>query len=250
MPQTVFDVGDAITSRLKLGVVPDGTTVVTVDVLRPDGTAILDPVISAFENVDEKVAQFYATDTGAAGATTVDAAGDWVVIWYVTGTGASVSPKVYNVRELPATATRPTWAPFLSNVADYVSWMTVDITTPGGEVPLGTFNGNTSPTDEQAHRLLDAAVSYVGAALGGTVAVSVYPIARAVAAIRAAAAIARSFARSAEDRAAADALDRRASADLLVLIQANADVGAPGSTGADVPVWGFPEPVAWGDDDL
>jgi hypothetical protein len=38
MPQTVYDVGDPITSRLKLGVTPDGTTVATVAVQRPDGT--------------------------------------------------------------------------------------------------------------------------------------------------------------------------------------------------------------------
>src|ERR1041384_1946576 len=105
--QTVYDVGDPITTRLKLGVVPDGTTNVTLTVTRPDGTTIATPAISAWENVDEKAAQFYATDDGTLTGRPAPADGDWLVVWKVTGKGANVAAKVYSVAPLPGTSTRP-----------------------------------------------------------------------------------------------------------------------------------------------
>lgn len=251
--QTVFDVGDPITSKITLGVPPDGTTNVSIDVYRPDGTAIADPAISAFGGVggDEKTAQFYATVDGtSSGATTAGVAdGDWVVVWKVTGTGAAVAAKVYNVRPLPGSSLRPTWVPFLSEVADHVGRMTIDEVTPGNEIPLGTFNGLTTPNDAQAQRLTDAAAALISGRLPG-MAVSVYPLARAVTALRAAASIARSFGRTTEDRDLAEALDRRADAEMLALIEAQGEVAAPGTPDALVPQYAFPVPVAWGDDYL
>lgn len=112
MPQTVYDVGDPITSRLKLGVTPDGSTVATVTLQRPDGTSVA--ITPGAWVGDEKTAQFYATDDGTVSGTLLAAAGDWLAVWKVTGTGASVTPKVYNVAPLPGTGTRPSWSPFLS----------------------------------------------------------------------------------------------------------------------------------------
>jgi hypothetical protein len=246
MPQTVYDVGDPITSRLKLGVVPDGTTTVTASVTRPDGTAIVGLTPSSgWTNGDEKTIQFYATDDGTTGASIDNAAGDWLVVWKVTGTGASISPKVYPVAPLPGATTRPTWSPFLSDVADFIPALTVDLTDPGSQTYLGTFTGSTSPTDEQAQRHIDAAVSFVGAGFG-TLTGQLPRMARSVAAMRAAATIARAFSREPSYADLATSLERQAAADLRVLLEAveNASV----TTLSSAPVLIAPEPVAWGDD--
>jgi hypothetical protein len=242
MPQTVYDVGDPITSRLKLGVTPDGSTARAVTVKRPDGTTIAASPGSFVG--DEVTVQFYATDDGTAGGTADAASGDWLVVWKVTGTGASVTPKIYNVVPLPGTSTRPAWSPFLSDVADHVPFLTQDESTPGSQVWLGTFTGYTSPTDEQAQRHIDAAVRMVGAGLG-TLTGSLSPMARTVAALRAAATLCRAFARSSDDRARADGLDRQFALDLKALQSAADDAGTtPASVG---PVMYAPAPVAWGD---
>lgn len=231
MPQSVFDVGDPITSRLKLGVTPDGSTVVGVDVYRPDGTAIADPPISGWGSgaaADEKTAQFYATDTGIVSAATTAAAGDWLVVWTVTGTGAGVQAKVYNVRALPsASDDRPLWAPFLSDVADHISAFTVDVTTPGSATHLGTFVGGlTNPSDEQAHRLMDAHLATVTGQVG-TVPAVYEALARLVVSLRTAASICRSFWRTETDLRTADALDRRADAEMKRLTDASGDAADP-----------------------
>lgn len=150
MPQTVYDVGDPITSRLKLGVTPDGGTVATVTVKRPDGATIAGLTPGAFVG-DEKTVQWYATDDGTPNGTVLAAAGDWLAVWKVTGTGASVAAKVYNVAPLPGTSTRAGWSPFLSDVADFVPFLTVDTVTPGSQLYLGTFTGVTSPKIGRAH---------------------------------------------------------------------------------------------------
>lgn len=248
--QAVYDVGDPVTTTVTLAVAPDGTTVTAIDVYRPDGTAIAAPAIGAYVG-NTASAVFYATDDGTSGGTTTSgvADGDWVAVWRVTGTGAGVFPKVYNVRSLPGTSLRPTWVPFLSEVADHVGRLTVDEVTPGNEVPLGTFNGLTSPNDAQAQRLTDAAAALISGRLPD-LAESVYPLARAVTALRAAASIARSFGRTPEDRDLAEALDARADAELLALIEAQGEVAAPGTPDALVPQYTFPTPVKWGDDYL
>lgn len=242
MPQTVYDVGDPITSRLKLGVTPDGSTVATATLQRPDGTAL--PVTPGTWSGDEKTFQFYATDDGTPSGTTLAADGDWLAVWRVTGTGASVTPKVYNVAPLPGTATRVPWSPFLSDVADHVPFLTIDTQTPGSQVYLGTFTGWTSPTDEQAQRHVDRAVSIVGAgfsALTGDLAA----MARTVAAIWAAASLCRAFARDQTTAARATALEATARAELKVLQTAVENAGS--ATLNALPVLRAPDPVPWGD---
>lgn len=246
--QTVYDVGDPITSRLKLGVTPDGTTVTTAVIARPDGTVITGLTVSPTWSGtagDEKTVQFYATDDGTVSGTVLEADGDWLAIWKVTGTGASVTAKIYNVAPLPGTGTRPSWSPFLSDVADHTPFLTIDQTTPGSQFYLGTFTGNTSPTDEQAQRHVDAAVALVGA--GFSVLIGDLPrMARAVAALWAAGTLCRAFARDTDTRALADALSRQASVDLKILQTAVDNAGADLLDA--VPVLVAPAPVPWGDD--
>jgi hypothetical protein len=242
MPQTVYDVGDPITSRLKLGVAPDGSTVATVTLQRPDGTSI--SVSPGAWVGDEKTAQFYATDDGTVSGTLLAAAGDWLAVWKVVGTGASVTPKVYNVAPLPGTSTRASWSPFLSDVADHVPYLTIDPTIPGSQVYLGTFTGYTSPTDEQAQRHIDDAVAIVGAGFG-TLSGTLPRMARSVAATWAAATLCRAFARDAETVARAADLMRQAQADLKILTAAVDNTGS--TTLNAVPVLRAPDPVPWGD---
>jgi hypothetical protein len=248
MPQTVYDVGDPITSRLKLGVTPDGTSVPTVVVKRPDGNTITGLTPSASwsgTDGDERTVQFYATDDGTAAGTVLAADGDWLAVWKVTGTGASITPKVYNVAPLPGTSTRPTWSPFLSDVADHVPFLTISQSAPGSQVYLGTFTGDTSPTDEQAQRHVDQAVAIVGAGFS-TLTGQLPRMARAVAAVWAAATLALAFARDQTGRDIAAALRATAAADLKVLQGAVENSGE--STLNALPVLNAPPPVPWGDD--
>jgi hypothetical protein len=242
MPQTVYDAGDPITSRLKLGVTPDGTTVATVTVQRPGNVPI---TVSPGAWVgDEKTVQFWATDDGTVSGTTTSSAGDWLVVWKVTGTGASVTPKVYSVAPLPGTSTRPSWSPFLSDVADHVPFLTIDTTDPSNQVYLGTFTGVTSPTDEIAQRHIDKAAAIVGAGFG-TLTGSLPAMARAVTALFAAAALCRSYARDQQTRALADQLAGEARLELKVLNDAVENAGS--STLSALPVMFAPDPVPWGD---
>jgi len=250
MTQTVYDVGDPITSRLKLGVTPDGSTVVTLTVTRPDGTAIAAPTISPFVNVDEKTAQWYATDDGTPGGTVTSgvADGDWLAVWRVTGVGANVAPKVYNVAPLPGTGTRVAWSPFLSDAADHVPYLTVDTVTPGSQVYLGTFTGVTTPTDEVAQRHIDEATALMRPALPN-ISTGLFPAARAVAALRAAASLARAYPRRPEDLNTAAALDARADAAWKQLLTAVETEGS-GAGAIGNPHWTFPPAPAWGDMNL
>jgi hypothetical protein len=260
MAQTVFDAGDPITSRLKLGQAPDGTTNVTVSVRRPDGTALTGLIISAFggTDLDEKTVQWYATNDGAAGSPTTAAAGDWLAVWTVTGKGASVSPKVYSVYPLPGTATNPTWMPFMREVGDYIPWLTLDTAIPGGDTFLGTFTGTTYPTDEQAVRHVERVIRPI-TERWPTLPTTVYELARSYVTLRSAASLARAFPREAGGtigqgaQSAADALDRQADALWAALVKTADDAQAEGTnpTGTgNVPVWAFPTPVAFGDDYL
>jgi hypothetical protein len=248
VPQTVYDTGDPITSVLDLGVAPGGDTVVTLTVTGPAGQNITVSPGAFVGNL--KTAQWYATDTGAVGGTITAgvADGDWLAVWRVTGTGASVTAKVYPVAPLPGTGTRPAWSPFLSDVADHVPWLTVDTITPGSQVYLGTFTGRTTPTDEQVQRHIDAAVSIVGAGLG-TLPASVYRMARGVAAVRAASTVALAFPRSRTDLDTGDRLAARASADLAVLTGA-AEVAGSSPPASPAPVMYAPVPNWFGDLDL
>lgn len=247
MPQTVYDVGDLITSRLKLGVTPDGTSVASVAVTRPDGSAITGLTPSggwSGTDGDEKTVQFWATDDGTVSGTKLAAAGDWLAVWTVAGVGASVTPKIYSVSPLPGTSTRVSWSPFLSDVADHVPFLTIDQRTPGSQTYLGTFTGWTSPTDEVAQRHIDQAASVVGAGFG-LLTGALPRMARSVAALWAAASLCRAYARDRDARDLAAQLAAAASTELKVLQQAVENAGADSLSA--VPVMYAPLPVPWGD---
>lgn len=252
--QSVFDAGDPITSRLKLGVAPDGTTDATVVVKRPDGTPLAGLIVSAWGGTggDEKVVQWYATDDGApppSVATEGVADGDWLAVWTVTGTGASVTPKVYSVRPLPTTTTRPRYMPFLSDVADFVPWLTLDTTIPGGQTFLGTFTGNTVPTDEQVQRHINRVVGPIQDRWPALPS-SLYRAVRTYVVVRVAANLARAFPANNADLRDADALSRQADG-LWADLRQDADDAVPSGTDpgrtGQVPIYAFPPPVAHGD---
>jgi len=245
--QTVYDVGDPITSQLNLGVIPDGTTQVTLTVARPDGSVIDPPALGAW-NGDARTAQWYATDDGTVTGTRLASAGDWLALWKVTGTGANVLAKVYNVAPLPGTSVRPAWSPFLSQIADHVPYLTVDTNTPGSQIFLGTFTGRTIPTDAVAQRHIDLAVATMQPQIA-SISSTLYPAARAVASLRAAASLARAFPRRNDDLNTAAALDASASSAWTALVDAAEAEGTVGSTVLS-PVGFFPTPRPWGDLDL
>jgi hypothetical protein len=245
--QTVYDVGDPITSQLSLGVTPDVTTTVALAVTRPDGTAITPPVIGPWVG-DTKTAQWYATDDGTSTGTKLASAGDWLAVWQVGGTGANVLAKVYNVAPLPGTSVRVAWSPFLSQVADHVPYLTVDTATPGSQLFLGTFTGRTTPTDAIAQRHIDLAVATMSPSVAN-ISAALFPAARAVASLRAAASLARAYPRRAEDLNTAAALDASATASWAILVDAAEAEGTVTGTVLS-PVGFFPPASAWGDIDL
>lgn len=251
MVQSVFDAGDPITSRLKLGVTPDGTTVVTATVRRPDGTTIAGLSVSGWLGVDgdEKTVQWYATDDGTSGGTTAASAGDWLTVWKVVGTGASVSAKVYSVYPLPGQSSMPLWQPFLREVADYVPWLTLSLSIPGGDTFLGTFTGDTHPADEQAVRHIERVVRPI-AQRWPDLPLSLYEQARTYVTLRAAASLARAYPRTSGDTQTADSLDRMADAAWTLLEKQAEDASTSPTGTGQMPVYAFPDPVPWGDEYL
>jgi hypothetical protein len=230
--QTVFDVGDPVTTRLSLGVAPDGTTVATVQLHAPDGSTSSPSV--AGPSGQDYTAQFTASQ-----------AGDYVAVWTVTGTGAGVQAKVYNVRALPVSgATRPSWVPFLSDVADQIPHKSQDLTV-GSDVLLMTFTGTTRPDDATAQRITDSATATVLATVP-TVTAAMASTAKAAVVFRAAADIELAFPERTVDMTVYDRLNDRANAELKTL-QGLADQTGNSAEALD-PMWSFPEAPAWADD--
>lgn len=165
-------------------------------------------------------------------------AGRWVATWTVTGTGATVIAEEIWVERIPTVAADVSWSPSLTDVAAHISRFTIDTVTPGSVVEYGTFSPTTAPTDTQAARLtaqiVDALISQLG-----TVAAETQPLARLVAALRAAAAIARSFHRAPADITLADSLDRRADTEMRRLLVV--DQAVDGGIDDQTPVFVFPD---------
>jgi hypothetical protein len=224
MAQTVFDLGDPIVSRLSLGVTPDGSTLVSVAIFKPDGTTLTPPTITG------PTGQDYTAPFAAA------MSGDYVAVWTVTGTGAGVQAKVYNVRPLPsASNTRPVWTPFLSEVGDYAPNKTRDITA-GSDIIFGTFNGLTHPDDGQVQRMLDKSVAAILSGIG-TVAPSEYAQAASVAAIRTAADIELAWPERSADLTIYNALNTRWEIEWRKL----------DTLSTNVPIYSFPVAPRWKD---
>jgi hypothetical protein len=140
------------------------------------------------------------------------------------------------------------WAPTLQQVAIWVPWLTVSTVTPGDQEPSGTFGSDTEPNDIHAQEHVDRAALVVGAGLGTvpTAPATVYELAGAVAALRAAIALARAYPRDRGDLDYADALQSQYDSDLAALTTAVDTAGGdtPSTAG---PVMHAPDPVPWGD---
>ncbi|WP_045740873.1 hypothetical protein [Actinoplanes rectilineatus] len=176
--------------------------------------------------------------------------GRTVLHWQTTGTGEGTEDVEVWVTAPPA-AGGPTWSPGLSRVAAYVPRLTVDQTTPGSAIELGTFDQRTNPTGDVAQRHINDAVAEVQA-LAGTVPDSLHPLASAIAARRAAAMILRAYGddRTGQDSlATAAALEARADKDLDRLQAAIRDLEDGDADGSFevLPIYSFPAAVPWGD---
>lgn len=101
------------------------------------------------------------------------------------------------------------WLPSITDVADYVPARTLAVDTPGTETYLGTFTADTTPTGAQVERLAATAASYVSAR-AGTVAASLYQLASAAAAARAAALVELAYPQRDDDLNTAEALTAQA----------------------------------------
>ncbi len=154
----------------------------------------------------------------------------------------------------------PAWAPALTDVAALVPNRTV---SQGGTVPVinGTFTVDTIPTATQVGLLIEQAVAWVTASTG-TVAVTLYPVASAVAAMRTAGLVQTaypvsdaSYGYGGQGNAGDDVGARwfaQADAALKTLVVANLAAGggagsAGASTAAVVGTYSFPLEVSWGD---
>ncbi|GAA3172487.1 hypothetical protein [Nonomuraea roseoviolacea] len=141
------------------------------------------------------------------------------------------------------------WTPTLEQVADHIPTRTRPTEPPGTDTLLGTFNGQTTPTAEQANRQITAAVAEVLAAVGGTIPAApphLATLASEAAALRAAASIELAYPDRQADVNVYEQLNARAIAALQRLIDAVNDAGS-GPEGALMPVWAFPDPPRHGD---
>jgi hypothetical protein len=112
---------------------------------------------------------------------------------YVLRTVATVGGSTrVDVRRLAALAASsaialPAWAPSLSDVADHIPTRTRPTAEWGSsDAILGTFTDATTPTRDQAARIITRACAWVGSQLGSPVSPTVYQAAGIAAALRAA----------------------------------------------------------------
>lgn len=143
-------------------------------------------------------------------------------------------------------ATEP-WAPTLEEVAGHIPTRTRDASTPGSDAFRNTFTDTTTPTETQAQRITDAATATVAGAVGN-VTTLLEPLARDAAGWRAAADIELAYPQREADVTVYTQLDSRAKDALARLLTAAEDQG--GGPDALLPVWSFPEPVWYGDENL
>jgi len=224
----------------------DGGTAVTLLVEKPDqSTAPVAMTGGDLVPIDGTSPTQYSQRWTATSPVVYDQPGHWVLHFEVTGTGEGTEDLDKYVVASP-TAGGPTWTPGLSRVAAHIPRLTVDTSSPGQAVELGTFTSTTNPTDTIAWQHVDEAVAEV-VAVCGTVPDSLTVLARSVAALRAAASIQRAYGNTAlglDTLAIAAALDVRADADLTRLQTAIRDLDDGSADGFDVvyPVWAFDAP--------
>lgn len=216
----------------------DGTTNATLQVTAPDGT-------QTSLGVTPQPPQDGRVRLNAAPVTYTQP-GRWVLVWTVTGTGAGAETvEVYAVKT-PLSEGFPDWTPGRSRVANYVPLRTLPRDV---ETLENTFNSETLPTGVQVDRLIADAVSRI-LARTGDIAPSLHEFASTVAAVLAAAAVERGYPAKPEEPSLQRARDLEAQGLQMLdqLAVANQRPDDPGT--ALQPLWSFPQPVAWGDENF
>jgi hypothetical protein len=142
------------------------------------------------------------------------------------------------------------WAPDVSDVARHIPTRTRDTKTPGSDALLGTFNGNTTPSDSVAQQMIDDTVASLEAQFGDMPGIaSQHPDAATAIRVyvewRVAADIELAYPNRDADIQTAAALDKRAVAQLAVVAAALA-VSEVGTTAVN-PDGNFPVPDAYAD---
>lgn len=223
-----YDIGDVARTYLTVrdvnGTLTNATVAQTVQ--RPDGTTFVGTV--ANDSTGKYHADFAVT-----------AAGVWRWEFDITGAVTGSEPGSLYVSALWAGPVP--YVPQLRQVADYVPTRTVPVDTPGSMVPLGTFDSTTVPNDEAVDRLAKAAASWV-AAKAGVVDPTLYDLAQATAAVRAAAFVELAYPTRDGDASVYAALFAQADSMLAELLAANASTGGTVPGVGLLPVWSFPDP--------
>lgn len=222
----------------------DDTTVVTLAITKPDGSTAT-VVVPTTEDGNRT---WFAT-------LLYDMAGAWILLWTVTGGGANVKPLLVFVSPNPS-AGGPTWRPDLRAVAKYVPGRSLVLNRATGSNELqSTFDGTTTPSDQQVNSLITDAVAWV-LTLTGPIAetpTNLAQMATAAAAIWAAAAVERGYPDRDEDvKTAADFLTQ---ATQMRMDLKCANEAATGEDPADpsaslLPLYQFPRRPRWGDLDF
>ncbi len=232
----------------------DDSTAVTLEV-RPPATTPYDAgtCTATLETVDIDGVSTVVQRWTAPPVATGEPYGWWVLAWTITGTGADAPEDSFYV-EPPPEPGGPTWAPTRSRVAAYVPSRPLVPTPDGRNVDLGTWTDDTRPNGGQVDIMIRDAVNWVSDATG-TLDLSLYQSANAVAAIRAAAFIElgypeRSDPMKATANTTSDRLFKQADSMLAALVARNkaitgADGDDPEAVFEILPTYSFDSPPAW-----
>lgn len=248
----MHEVGDAPIVYLRVradatGDLVDADEAPTAAITAPDGTNAALPVTS----LPDATGVYYVRPVLAS-------AGEWTVRWSAIVAGAALTASdVLLAVEAGADATEtPSWAPTLRDVADHIPTRTRPTAEYGpGSGMLGTFTPATTPTDEQAGRLVRRATAWVAAALGRPVPAPAVVIASAAAALRAAYWVELAYPERDADVAVYDRLRDEAAQSLTDARALITSLGAPvpdlgGAAGPgpdDLVRYSFPPPPRWAD---
>lgn len=234
-------VGDSETMTLVVSPA-DTDTLATLTVTGPDATSTDVAVTGgALEPVDDSSdqQQTWTSDTPVV----FDQAGRWLLRWVVTGTGEGAEDVEVFVVASPV-AGGPTWQPGRSRVAAYVPHRTLARSTStvidSQDQYALTFDSTTNPSGTVVDALIVDAVAWVAARVT-PLHTTMYDLARAVAALLAAAWVERSWPNDDQSLQRANDMEKRADAMLSNLVDANAAAAETGEYGIDIaPLWQFP----------
>ncbi|MFB6392630.1 hypothetical protein [Polymorphospora lycopeni] len=228
----------------------DETTVVTLSVLKPDGSSeavplTAEPLEPAEDGTGEQQQRWTATDP-----VLYDQPARWLLRWTISGEGADYDVQTVYVVPNPL-ANGPTWLPGRSRVANYVPARTLQRDSNTHQL---TFDSTTVPTGAMVDRLIADGAARI-ASRTGPIHSSLHDAASVVVALWAAAAVERGWPDDQQTELTlqrANDLLRLADTQLDELVAANDAANGgnpvdPGQANALLPRWSFPPPVPWGD---